>query len=267
MATALLFLIPLAGTATGCGAGSGGGGSPTGSGVPVAQVTPPAPIPEATPTPTPPPAAVPSPPSPPDGPLVPNYNAELTMARQWNKSAVTVAVLSPPAGSAAGGADTAALVRQAVDLWNSKVSQEVRLQMVNENAAADVTIRWTPFSDLPADAVGLTEVTYRSSDNILSSARVRIQESLPESYQVQVIAHELGHCLGIDGHSQDHDDLMYPSAHLPAAVTVRDQNTVLNAYETGRGVAVPQSRIVPTKTIVQYICCKPRHHGSSASIR
>ena len=48
-----------------------------------------------------------------------------------------------------------------------------------------------------------------------------------------MIAHELGHAMGIDGHSADPSDLMYANSHLPAIVTPSDQNTVLWSYEVG----------------------------------
>jgi predicted Zn-dependent protease len=165
----------------------------------------------------------------------------------------------PPAG---GVRDVAPLVTQAVELWNNQVGQEVRLQLVNESANADITIRWTSFENLPTNAIGFTEVTFRSADQILSSAEIQIQESLPENFQVQVIAHELGHSLGVDGHSTSESDLMYPNAHLPAAVTTRDRNTVLLSYVDSRSRAesVKASSNGDTldsndmTTLVQYIC-------------
>jgi hypothetical protein len=191
-------------------------------------------------------------------PFVPNYSTELRAARRWNNSAVTVAFVRP----ADGVRDVAPLVRQAVELWNHQVGQEVRLQLVNENANADITIRWTSFENLPTNAIGFTEVTFRSADQILSMAKVQVQESLPEDFQVQVIAHELGHALGVDGHSRSESDLMYANAHLPAAVTTRDRNTVLLSYLDGRSRAerLKASSSADTldgndaTTVVRYIC-------------
>jgi predicted Zn-dependent protease len=133
---------------------------------------------------------------------------------------------------------------------------------VNENANADITIRWTSFENLPTNAIGFTEVTFRSADQILSMAKVQVQESLPEDFQVQVIAHELGHALGVDGHSRSESDLMYANAHLPAAVTTRDRNTVLLSYLDGRSRAerLKASSSADTldgndaTTVVRYIC-------------
>jgi predicted Zn-dependent protease len=167
---------------------------------------------------------------------------------------VTVSCV-PPAASAGTVPNVASRVQQAIDLWNQKVGSEVRLQLVSENATADIAIRWATFTDLPSNTVGLTEVTYRADDNTLETAKVRIEASLPEDFQVQVIAHELGHALGIDGHSPNPTDLMFASAHLPAAVTTRDQNTILASYQDGRAVSgrtpSPQTG---AKIGVRYVC-------------
>jgi hypothetical protein len=262
-AAAVPLFLPLA------GCGGGGMGSP-GPAAPAAAATPPpaAPAPAAPAPAAPAPASAPPPvsstPTETGAPFVPNYSTELRAARHWDKSAVTVAFIPPAADAGGHVPDVGPTVRAAIDLWNGKVGQEVQLHLVDANAAADITIRWTPFNDLPADAVGLTEVRYRSADEILSSASVRIQESLPDSFQVQVLAHELGHSLGIDGHSGNGSDLMYPNAHLPAAITTRDQNTVLLSYH-GRGVIAgrAQSRNAANgsgapgaaeTTVVRYVC-------------
>jgi hypothetical protein len=47
-------------------------------------------------------------------------------------------------------------------------------------------------------------------------------------------AHEFGHALGIDGHSDDRSDLMYP-VHVMGrgySITERDVNTLAASYQT-----------------------------------
>jgi hypothetical protein len=251
LATALPFLLPLSGSLSGCGGGGGGNGTP-------ATLVPenPTPTPQATATPvstpTPTPAALLS--------FEPNYVNELAAARHWEKSVVTVSYVPPAPDSLGVVHDVAPLVQQAVELWNQKINPAVRLEFVGDNThPADITVQWTTFTNMPVDAVGRTDVTYRSTDEILSTAKVQIEASLPDTYQVQVIAHELGHSLGIDGHSTNAADLMYGNAHLPATVTTRDQNTILWTYQEGRSVSrSPRSSNasgdVGTKTTVQYLC-------------
>ena len=59
---------------------------------------------------------------------------------------------------------------------------------------------------------------------------MQVNAKLPKTDLVQGIAHELGHALGIQGHSDDRNDLMYPYAHLPAQITDRDMNTFRTGY-------------------------------------
>ncbi len=122
----------------------------------------------------------------------------------------------------------------------------------------DVTIQWTAFTDTPTGTVGRTDVLCYPQDNTVISAKVMIDQTLPNDFQVQVIAHELRHALGIDGHSTDSADLMYAVAHLPATVTLRDQNTILGAYAVADRAQKPSP--LPTGLpagmvrVVQYLC-------------
>jgi hypothetical protein len=102
-------------------------------------------------------------------------------------------------------------------------------------------------------------------DQILISAAVSIEQSLPDAFQVQVIAHELGHSLGIEGHSTVQSDLMYANAHLPAVITTRDQNTVLQAYYVGAGRStqpgVAEAGTSTAASAAQYNCVSHSAHS------
>jgi hypothetical protein len=176
---------------------------------------------------------------------------------------VTVGYTAPL--DAAGNArNVRPLVQQAVDLWNSKVSQGIRFELVDASDA-DVKVRWVATGTLPSDAIGRTEVRFRNADQILISAAVSIEQSLPDAFQVQVIAHELGHSLGIEGHSTLQSDLMYANAHLPAVITARDQNTVLQAYDAGASRSaqpgVSEAETSTAASAAQYNCAGNTTHS------
>ncbi len=236
--------LPLAAGLAGCGGGGGGTGTPSGGTKEVPGTAPTTP-------------AVTSPVSNSGtGSFVPNYRAELIAARRWDKSVLTVG-FTAPVNADGTVRNVGPLVQQAIDLWNNKVGQNIRFQLTNA-PDADIQVRWVSSGSLPSDAIGRTEVRFRNADQVLISALVSVEQSLPDSFQVQVLGHELGHSLGIEGHSTVSSDLMFANAHLPAQITTRDQNTVLQAYttEANRSVqpAGSDAGISAATSAVQYVC-------------
>lgn len=246
---AIAAALPLAAGLTGCG-GGGGVGAPADATKDVTSTTPNTPVISAPATPSTPAANLGT------GSFVPNYNSELVAARRWEKKVVTVA-FTAPLDANGNVRNVGPLVQQAIEHWNRKVGQEVSFQLTNA-ADADIQIRWVAPSSLSGDAIGRTEVRFRNVDQVLISATVSVEQSLPDTFQVQVLAHELGHSLGIEGHSTVPSDLMYPNAHLPVEVTTRDQNTIRKAYFTDPSRSVqpvaPGAGVSTATSAAQYVC-------------
>jgi hypothetical protein len=160
--------------------------------------------------------------------LRPNYVHYADNLRHWDKPTVTVYV-NPSLNDNKSREQTVELVSRGIDLWNQKLSSAIRLKAVS-TPGADVTVSVVTPGTLAGGAIGRTDVTFRMEDQVLTHALVRINERLPQAEMVQVTAHELGHALGIQGHSPDKHDLMYPYAHLPAEITDRDFNTMAVSY-------------------------------------
>ncbi len=161
---------------------------------------------------------------------LPNYRVSAINLRHWDKKIVAVYV-DPSGDSTKEPQEVMGSVTKGLSLWNAKLGSAIRLATTSNREDADITLSFVAPGTLSGGAVGRTDVTYHLDDQILTRACVRISSELPGDTLIQVTAHELGHALGIQGHSPDKHDLMYPYAHLPAEVTARDFGTMAISYK------------------------------------
>lgn len=115
----------------------------------------------------------------------------------------------------------------------------VSYTVVAPDAEADILVQFHNVATLPATedhppASGLTQ--YVSTAGLTLQG---IKIDLPTLHQSSikfpgVAAHEFGHALGINGHSDNPEDLMYTAdttnANVPRTLSVRDINTLKTGY-------------------------------------
>ncbi len=134
-------------------------------------------------------------------------------------------------------------LRQAFDDWNTLTDGKIGFLFVNDPANAQMTVTWT--SDLHAPALkaeaGLAKTTYGADG--LGTAEILLltvdpfkEGPIARNYLYNVCLHEIGHSLGLQGHSPYPDDIMAPSLYVQHGLSDRDINTVLLLYSDDNSV-------------------------------
>lgn len=160
----------------------------------------------------------------------------------WPASYLPVRVYAEPVGRLQDNADSA------MRLWvNAFRCRELSMLRVADSTAADIVLR-NPVA-LPAPAAGLhfaadsvgactgrTDVSIDAQNRIERPIRSYVAPQNLDTAAVSacyhfVVAHELGHALGLFQHSSDPGDLMYPVPRR-RALSAADRFTIQILYNT-----------------------------------
>jgi predicted Zn-dependent protease len=144
----------------------------------------------------------------------------------WSEFPVKVYVQS-------GDTTWSKLMIQAVNEWQSYFP----LELVDQKEMAGIVFDRSsiPIRFPPTERVRFadTRFTLYKQDGILQHRmRIRIQPNRPNDSMLLAARHELGHALGIWGHSPLETDVMYFSqVRTPPKISTRDVNTLKRVYE------------------------------------
>jgi predicted Zn-dependent protease/Tfp pilus assembly protein PilF len=128
-------------------------------------------------------------------------------------------------------------LRQAFDEWSESSQGKINFTIVPLADSADMTVTWS--SDLHAPALqaeaGLATTSYRAKG--LSKAEILLLTVDPfkdgpvgKNSMYNICLHEIGHALGLQGHSPTQGDIMYPSIGVQQGLSERDINTLTALY-------------------------------------
>ena len=177
-------------------------------------------------------------------PDTPNYahSSQMTRLLHWPHFPVRLYFSATPYATA----ERRTLALSGFDEWGRATQGVVCYQIVSDPAQADITVTIASSVDVPKEARALGQTTLTYTGTLLSKAMVQlvVRDDEPAEFQ-EICAHEFGHALGLNGHSDDPDDMMFPvlSHSLfqvkndeldclcsPGSVTTRDVNTLKIAY-------------------------------------
>jgi hypothetical protein len=118
-----------------------------------------------------------------------------------------------------------------VKWWEQATNIVGQFVIVDDPASADITV---DFRDDGANGFsGLTQYSYDSGGTLVKAAiSINLAYLTTPAEFTSAAAHEMGHALGIGGHSNNPKDLMSfsPTIFLLTAPSVRDVNTMKTSY-------------------------------------
>jgi predicted Zn-dependent protease len=182
----------------------------------------------------------------------PNYSTLLTLYR-WTHEPLRVRFINSGTVTTSDGtqADMQSVAVEGFTEWAAATNNGISLQITTDPAQTDVTVHFGSLAAAPTanDVLGLEQSTLYQDDTIKSAdVLLNTWPSMTpgnvESFR-ETAAHEFGHALGINGHSDSPQDVMY-AAHsilVGKPLTVRDINTLRTGYcnAFGRSAAAPPS--------------------------
>lgn len=132
------------------------------------------------------------------------------------------------------------MLRQAFLSWSEASANEISFSFVESPQAADISCRWTAnLKDLVNPVEGGQALVAKSLHGQVIKAEILIltrNPSLPpfpDSFVRHVCLHEVGHSLGLSGHSSQPGDIMFAAASYESATGIlsqRDKKTMLMHY-------------------------------------
>jgi hypothetical protein len=162
-----------------------------------------------------------------------------TGSARWRPSHNPIKVWISPGEQVQGyNAEFLPVVKQAFEEWEQASAGKIKFAFVSESDHPDLSVRFSP-KHIEIDCEGYTYVTPKS-DGFIDDASITLitfdKEQRPESTEAMhcLALHEIGHALGLTGHSKGTKDIMRPHINVTTgqhySLSEADRKTIARLY-------------------------------------
>lgn len=118
--------------------------------------------------------------------------------------------------------------------WNRASGGCVRFEHANSEKAAQIRVYFV--RTIPDNIAGLTYPYATDKNTVLSLIKIAVypagvKKAITQKEAFAVAVHEIGHAIGLQGHSSNRNDIMYPDTSMIGIyASRRDYNTIRRVY-------------------------------------
>jgi tetratricopeptide (TPR) repeat protein len=167
------------------------------------------------------------------------YAAHDGIAR-WSKSDFPLAVYVKPAPASVANVNPEKLLRQCLSEWQSRTGNVACFKEASSPSNAQIVVGWVTADGELAEDAEAGEARVLQVNGTIDKANVSIDLRKPDQEAFAgklhtTMLHELGHCLGLHGHSPSPDDVMYFTELMTGPIpglSARDVKTLELLYSS-----------------------------------